>query len=67
MLCRCCSYIEIGRGALATPVQGKQYAELLPNGTGNYCQDVKLVKGQTYKLSYYYGAAQQQFRLLQGT
>jgi hypothetical protein len=28
------SYIEIGRGALATPIEGKQYGELLPNATG---------------------------------
>jgi len=27
-------YIEVGRGALATPLEGKQYGELLPNGTG---------------------------------
>jgi hypothetical protein len=27
-------YIEIARGALATPAVNKQYAELLPNATG---------------------------------
>lgn len=48
-------YFEIWRGALATPAEGKQYGELLPNATGNYCQDVKLQKGAQYKLSYYYG------------
>eukprot|EP00878_Enallax_costatus_P005008 GHUV01005267.1.p1 GENE.GHUV01005267.1~~GHUV01005267.1.p1 ORF type:complete len:246 (+),score=37.75 GHUV01005267.1:194-931(+) len=48
-------YIEIARGALATPAEGKQYGELLPNGTGNYCQDLQLQKGARYKLSYYYG------------
>lgn len=48
-------YIEVGRGALATPIEGKQYGELLPNATGNYCQDIKLQKGAQYKLSYYYG------------
>jgi hypothetical protein len=26
--------MEIGRGAMATPVEGFQYAELLPNATG---------------------------------
>jgi hypothetical protein len=30
----CCRYIEVGRGALATPIEGKQYGELLPNATG---------------------------------
>lgn len=50
-----CSYIEVGRGALATPIEGRQYGELLPNATGNYCQDIKLQKGAQYKLSYYYG------------
>jgi hypothetical protein len=29
-----CRYIEISRGALATPAVGKQHAELLPNATG---------------------------------
>jgi len=29
-----CRYFEIGRGALATPVEGQQYGELLPNATG---------------------------------
>jgi hypothetical protein len=48
-------YIEVGRGALATPLEGKQYGELLPNGTGNYCQDLKLMKGAQYKLTFYYG------------
>ncbi|KAF8060103.1 hypothetical protein HT031_005042 [Scenedesmus sp. PABB004] len=48
-------YIEVARGALATPIEGQQYGELLPNATGNYCQDIRLVKGQTYKLSFYYG------------
>lgn len=48
-------YIEVGRGALATPIEGKQYGELLPNATGNYCQDIKLQKGAQYRLSYFYG------------
>jgi hypothetical protein len=48
-------YMEVVRGALASPVEGKQYGELLPNGTGNYCQDLALQKGAQYKLSYYYG------------
>lgn len=47
--------IEVARGALATPVEGKQYGELLPNNTGNYCQELKLAQGAKYKLSYYYG------------
>jgi hypothetical protein len=33
MLCRC-RYFELWRGALATPAEGRQYAELLPNATG---------------------------------
>ena len=48
-------YIEVARGALATPLEGKQYGELLPNATGNYCQDVQLQKGAQYRLTYYYG------------
>jgi hypothetical protein len=48
-------YIEIGRNALATAVEGMQYGELLPNATGNYCQDVTVAKGQRYTLSYFYG------------
>ncbi|KAF6250062.1 hypothetical protein COO60DRAFT_1706247 [Scenedesmus sp. NREL 46B-D3] len=48
-------YIEISRGALATPAVGKQYAELLPNATGNYCQDVQLQQGARYRLTYFYG------------
>ncbi|KAF8069562.1 RANBP1C [Scenedesmus sp. PABB004] len=48
-------WIEIARGALAKPIEGQQYAELLPNGTGNYCQELALQKGATYRLSYYYG------------
>lgn len=48
-------HIEIAHGALATPVEGRQYGELLPNATGNYCQDVKVVQGAAYRLSYYYG------------
>lgn len=49
------SYIELGRGNMATPIEGRQYAELLPNATGNYCQDIKLQKGARYRLSYFYG------------
>lgn len=37
-------YIEVSQGALATPMEGIQYGELLPNGTGNYCQDIKVSK-----------------------
>ncbi|WIA21550.1 hypothetical protein OEZ85_000746 [Tetradesmus obliquus] len=48
-------YIEIARGALATPAVNKQYAELLPNATGNYCQDVQLQQGARYRLTYFYG------------
>lgn len=55
LLQSCYRYIEVGRGALATPIEGRQYGELLPNATGNYCQDIKLQKGAQYKLSYYYG------------
>jgi hypothetical protein len=34
LLLSVCRYIEISRGALATPAVGKQHAELLPNATG---------------------------------
>lgn len=48
-------YFELWRGAIAGPVEGRQFAELLPNATASYCQDVPLQKGAQYKLSYYYG------------
>ena len=41
--------------ACCTPPAGMQYGELLPNATGNYCQDVKVKRGQRYKLSFQYG------------
>jgi hypothetical protein len=37
------------------PPPGRQYGELLPNATGTFCQDVSVKKGQTYKLTYFYG------------
>jgi hypothetical protein len=33
-----------------------------PGITGNYCQDVTVTKGATYKLSYYYGRLMTQFK-----
>jgi hypothetical protein len=34
----------------------------LPGESGNYCQDVTVTKGATYKLSYYYGRLMAQFK-----
>lgn len=47
--------LEVARAALATPVSGRQYGELLPNATGTFCQDVAVKQGQKYRLTYYYG------------
>jgi hypothetical protein len=48
-------YMEIARNSVATAPEGMQYMELLPNGTGNSCQDINLVKGATYRLRFNYG------------
>jgi hypothetical protein len=50
--------LEIQRGAVASPAEGMQNLELLPNATGVACQTVDVTPGQTYKLSFYYGRLQ---------
>lgn len=49
---------ELQRGAVASPAEGMQNAELLPNATGVVCQTLDVIPGQKYKLSFYYGRLQ---------
>ena len=49
---------EVQRGAVATPAEGRQNVELLPNATGVVCQTVDVTPGARYKLSFQYGRLQ---------
>jgi len=50
--------LEIQHGAVASPAEGLQNLELLPNATGVACQTVDVTPGAKYKLSFYYGRLQ---------
>lgn len=50
--------VEVQRGAVATPAEGRQNIELLPNATGVVCQTVDVAPGAKYRLSFYYGRLQ---------
>lgn len=40
---------ELQHGAVASPAEGKQNAELLPNATGVVCQTINVTPGQKYR------------------
>eukprot|EP00877_Chromochloris_zofingiensis_P009377 jgi/Chrzof1/4693/Cz14g23030.t1 len=51
-------FYEIHNNNMETAPEGVQSAEMLPDGTGIYCQDINVQKGARYELSFYYGRLQ---------